>query len=92
MDARGRHRILQRHNFGRLMKAIREVNHGEERTFEQILIADNPPPREFLLVDRQVTDHNMHRRLDLLGMRGLESGGWGRITQDRMRHDRDLCG
>ena len=92
MDARGRHRILQRHNVGRLMKAIRDVNHSEELTFEQILIADNPPSCEFLLIDRQVTDHHMHRRLDLLGLRRLESGCWGRITQDRTRHGCDLRG
>ena len=59
MDARGAHRILQRRNVGRLMTAIRDVNHSEELTFEQILIADNPPSREFLLTGRQVTDHHM---------------------------------
>ena len=62
------------------MKAIRDVNHSEELTFEQILIADNPPSREFLLIDRQVTDHHMHRRLDLLGLRRLESGRYGFVV------------
>jgi len=33
VDARGAHRILQRRNVGRLMKAIRDVNHSEELTF-----------------------------------------------------------
>ena len=80
VDARAAHRILQRRNVGRLMKAIRDVNHSEELTFEQILIADNPPSREFLLVDRQVTDHDMHRRLDLLGLRRLESGRYGFVV------------
>jgi hypothetical protein len=80
VDARGAHRILQRRNVGRLMKAIRDVNHSEELTFEQILIADNPPSPEFLLVDRQVTDHHMRRRLDLLGLRRLESGRYGFVV------------
>ena len=44
VDARGAHRILQRRSVGRLMKAIRDVNHSEELTFEQVLIADKPPP------------------------------------------------
>jgi len=57
-----------------------EVSHGEELTFEQILIADNPPSREFLLIDRQVTDHYMHRRLDLLGLRRPESGRYGFVV------------
>ena len=33
VDARGAHRILQRRHVGRLMKAIRDVNHSEELTF-----------------------------------------------------------
>jgi len=80
VDARTAHRILQCRNVGRLMKAIRDVNHSEELTFEQILIADNPPSREFLLIDRQVTDHHMPRRLDLLGLRRLESGRYGFVV------------
>jgi len=80
VDTRAAHRILQRRNVGRLMKAIRDVNHSEELTFEQILIADNPPSREFLLIDRQVTDHHMHRHLDLLGLRRLESGRYGFVV------------
>jgi len=33
VDARGARRILKRRNVGRLMAAIREVNHSEELTF-----------------------------------------------------------
>ena len=80
VDARGAHRILQRRNVGRLMNAIRDVNHSEELPFEQILIADNPLSREFLLIDRQVTDHHMRRRLDLLGSRRLEGGRYGFVV------------
>ena len=86
VDARGAHRILQHRNVGRLMKAIRDVNHSEELIFEQILIADNPPSREFLLIDRQVTDHHMHRRLDLLGLRRLESGRYGFVVIEVSRY------
>ena len=60
--------------------AIRDINHSEDLTFEQILIADNPPSPEFLLIDRQVTDHHMHRRLDLLGLRRLEGGRHGFVV------------
>ena len=48
------------------------IGGGEELTFEQILIADNPPPARVPAAGRQVTDHHMHRRLDLLGLRRLE--------------------
>ena len=56
------------------MKAVRDVNHSEELTFEQILIADNPPSPGFLIIDRQVQDKHIQRRLDLLGLRHTESG------------------
>jgi hypothetical protein len=80
VDARGAHHILSRRNVGRLMKAIRKVNYSEELAFEQILITDNPPSPEFLLIDRQVTDHFMPRRLDLLGLRQLGSGRYGFVV------------
>lgn len=79
-DAGDAHRILQRRNIGKLMRAIREVNHSEELTFEQILITDNPPSPEFLLIDRQVQDKHMRSRLDLLGLRRLESGRYGFVV------------
>lgn len=74
VDQRGLHALLQQRNVGRLMRAVREVNHSEELTFEQILIADNPPSPGFLIIDRQVQDRHMQRRLDLLGLRRSESG------------------
>jgi len=86
------HRILQRRKVGRLMKAIRDVSHSEELTFGRSSSRTTLRPRGFLLIDREVTDHHMHRRLDLLGLRRLASGRWGRITQDRTRHGCDLRG
>jgi hypothetical protein len=68
VDAHGAHRILQRDNIDTLMKAIRDVNHSEETTFEQILITDNPPAPGFMLIDRQVRDRHLRRQLDLLGL------------------------
>ena len=62
------------------MKAIREVARGDELTLEQILIADNPPLARVPAAGRQVTDHHMRRRPDLLGLRRLEerarAGSW----------------
>ena len=64
----------------KLMKAIREVARSEVLTFEQILIADNPPPARVPAAGRQVTDHHMHRRPDLPGLRRLgeraRAGSW----------------
>ena len=79
-DAKGAHRLLQRRNIGRLARAIRKVNVGEEITFEQILIADNPPSAGFLIIDRQVQDLHQPKRLDLLGLRRIGSGAYGFIV------------
>ena len=48
------------------MKAIREINHSEELTFEQMLIANNTPSREFLLIDCHFQGQHVHRRPYLL--------------------------
>ena len=74
MDARAAHRILQRRNIGRLRKAIRIVNHSEELTFCRFSPADNPPLARVPAAGRQVTDHHVPRRLNLLALRRLESG------------------
>ena len=71
LHARAAHCILQRRKIGRLMKAIRDVNHSEELTFGRSSSRTTLRPRGFLLTSRQVTDHHMHRRLDLLGLRRL---------------------
>ena len=80
VDARGARRILKRRNVGRLMAAIREVNHSEELTFGRSSSRTTLRPRGFLLIDRQVTDRHMPRRLDLLGLRQLgeraRAGSW----------------
>ena len=62
------------------MKAIRDVNHSEELTFGRSSSPTTLRPRGFLLTGRQVTDHHMHRRLDLLGLRRLESGRYGFVV------------
>jgi len=62
------------------MGAIREVVHSEELTFGRSSSRTTLRPRGFLLIDRQVTDHHMHRRLDLLGLRRLEGGRYGFVV------------
>jgi len=79
-DAPGAHRLLQRRNVGKLMKAIREVARREELTCGRSSPANDPPPAWVSAAGRQVTDHHVHRRLDLLGLRRLEerarAGSW----------------
>lgn len=52
---------------------IREVNYGEELTFEQMLITDNLDRQEYFIIDRQITDTGLERqRMDILALRKVE--------------------
>ena len=64
-DAR---RFLSKTNIGRLGGQITKVNHGEETTFEQILMTDNPPSPRLVIIDRQVTDHILTKQMDILAL------------------------
>jgi hypothetical protein len=87
------HRILQRSHIKKLMTAIREKNHSEELTFEQILITDNLPAPAFMLIDRQVRDRHLSRRLDLLGLRRLDDGRYGFVVLEvKMGNNKELSG
>jgi hypothetical protein len=52
-----------------LSSNIRKRGYGEEITFEQVLITDNPPTENFIIIDRQVADHSSKAQIDLLALR-----------------------
>jgi hypothetical protein len=52
----------------RLKVEIAEVNNGEEITFEQTLMTDNPPSPQLVIIDRQVTDPKLKKQMDILGL------------------------
>ena len=64
-DAR---RFLSKTNVGRLGAQITKVNHGEEINFEQILMTDNPPSQQLVIIDRQVADHVHNKQMDILAL------------------------
>ena len=43
---------------------------------EQVIVTDNPPTRDFFIIDRQVADHKNWARIDLLGLKRSVSGGY----------------
>jgi len=67
--------FFQRNNVNSLSSKIREVHSGEEITFEQALITDNPPSEKFIIIDRQIADHRSKAQMDLLA---LKRGSVGR--------------
>lgn len=62
------HQFFQRSNINSLSSKIRAVHSGEEITFEQALITDNPPSKNFIIIDRQVADHRSKAQMDLLAL------------------------
>ena len=66
----------------KLCAAIRAIDYGGEITFEQLLVAQNPPRPDFLVIDRQVADSHpkfTRQRMDILALRRVAG------TQDEFR-------
>ena len=68
-------RFFTKVNITKLGAQIASVNNGEEITFEQILMTDNPPSKSLVIIDRQVTDSKMRKQMDILAL--TRPGGSG---------------
>jgi len=62
-------RFFQRKHLDRISGRIRSVHNGEEITMEQVIVTDNPPSRDYIIIDRQVADHTNWSRVDLLSLK-----------------------
>lgn len=51
---------------------IRKVNHSEELRLEQVVITDNSGREDIIIIDRQVADKDVKRRVDLLALKKVE--------------------
>ena len=60
--------FFQSNHLKALSSNIRIVHSGEEITFEQVLITDNPPSEQLIIIDRQVADHKNKAQMDLLAL------------------------
>jgi len=67
-------RFFQRNHLNSISGKIRMVHNGEEITMEQVMVTDNPPSVDFLIIDRQVADHLNWARADLLALKRGETG------------------
>ena len=93
-DAKMAHVLLQQRNVGQLMRGIREVNNGEEITYEQFIMGDTPPTKKFFIIDRQVTDRVLRlKRMDLLGLKRLGDGTYGfAVIEIKLGKNAELSG
>ena len=55
-----------------MFSKIKKTGYSEELTFEQMLITDNLEREEIIIIDRQVTDTKLHRRMDLLALKQVK--------------------
>lgn len=51
---------------------ICEVNHSEELRLEQVVITDNSEREDIIIIDRQVADKDVKKRVDLLALKKVE--------------------
>jgi hypothetical protein len=63
------HRFFQRKHLNGISGKIRSVHNGKEITMEQVIVTDNPPSRDYIIIDRQVADHTNWSRVDLLSLK-----------------------
>jgi hypothetical protein len=68
------HGFFQRKHLDRISGNIRKVHNGEEITMEQVIVTDNPPTKDFIIIDRQVADHEDFARIDLLALKRDSDG------------------
>ena len=63
------HPLLQKSRLDEIYSRIKRENFSEELIFEQMLITDNLNREDLILIDRQVTDTKLRRRMDLLALK-----------------------
>ena len=66
-------RFLQKRHINQFCSRIKKVNYGEEIVFEQALITDNLGRDDIIIIDRQIRDTALTRRLDLLALKQVTS-------------------
>ena len=72
LDNKLLHPFFQKKYINQFISNIREVNNGEEITFEQAIITDNLDREDIIIIDRQIKDKGFKKRMDLLALRQVE--------------------
>ena len=72
LDKKLLHPFFQKKYINQFISNIREVNNGEEITFEQAIITDNLDREDIIIIDRQIKDKVFKKRMDLLALYQVE--------------------
>ena len=73
LDNKLLHPFFQKKYINQFISNIREVNNGEEITLEQAIITDNLDREDIIIIDRQIEDKGLKKRIDLLALRHVEN-------------------
>jgi len=72
LDKKLLHPFFQKKYINQFISKIRKVNNGEEITLEQAIITDNLDREDIIIIDRQIEDKVLKKRMDLLAIRQVE--------------------
>ena len=72
LDKKLLHPFFQKKYIKQFISKIRKVNNGEEITLEQVIITDNLEREDIIIIDRQVKDKELKKRMDLLALYQVE--------------------
>ena len=87
------HPFLQVKYLRRLSSNIKNVNYGEEITFEQMMITDNMERDDWFIIDRQVTEASFQKRMDLLALKQIRENKFQFIVIEvKLGNNSDLEG
>jgi hypothetical protein len=86
MNGRELEEFLSRDNIAHMKAAVRAVDYQPETTFEQLLMAHNPPSRDLVIIDRQVQrpgkENTKKKKMDLLALRRTDAGRYRFVVME----------
>lgn len=94
VDREAIHPFFQKKYLAKICGNISKVNNGEEITFEQMLITDNSNREDFIIIDRQVTDHILAgKRMDLLALKQVKDNEYNFVILEvKLGNNKELAG
>ncbi len=84
--------LFQNKYLNKMSSNIKKVNYSEELTFEQMLITDNVNRKDFIMIDRQVTEAGMDGELDLLTLRQRKNNHYNfEVIEVKLGNNKELA-
>lgn len=83
--------FFQKAYLQKMANRVAAVDYSEELEFEQLIIADNWGRKDWLIIDRQVSQSRLPGRIDLLALKRDRDGKWHfHVVEVKMGNNPDL--